>query len=110
MTWLRRLLAQAFPQSTPEIDLHGLRVPEALAAVERALRHAEGNGASKIRIVCGKGLGSVGGKGVLREAVAGWLEHHGYQGRYRRDVSADGRDGALWVELESRGGEENANR
>ena len=102
MTWLRRLLAQAFPQSTPEIDLHGLRVPEALAVVERALRHAEGRGARRIRIVSGKGLGSAGGKGVLREAVAGWLEHHGYSGRYRRDVSADGRDGALWVELDPR--------
>jgi len=99
VSWLRRILSQAFPQVSPEIDLHGLRVPEALAAVEQALQQAESRGASRLRIVCGKGLGSAGGRGVLREAVAGWLEHHGYRGRYRRDVSADGRDGALWVDV-----------
>lgn len=99
MNWLRRILRAAFPEASPELDLHGLRVPEALEAVERSLRDAEGSGLSRLRIVCGKGRHSPGGIGVLREAVTGWLDAHGYAGRYRRDTERDGRDGAVWVEL-----------
>jgi DNA-nicking Smr family endonuclease len=99
MSWLRRLLHAAFPESDVEIDLHGLRVPEALSLVEQALARAETGGAERVRIVCGKGKGSPGGVGVLREAVAGWLEAHGYSGRYRRQVDRDGRDGAISVQV-----------
>lgn len=102
MKWLRLLLAAAWPDKAPEIDLHGLRVPEALGAVRTALAVARKSGAPRLRIVCGKGRGSPGGKGVLREAVAGWLEANGYAGRYRREMDRDGRDGALSVDL--RGG------
>ncbi len=99
MNWLRRLLGAAWPDAVPELDLHGLRVPEALEAVRRALLDAEREGDHELRIVCGKGRGSPGGRGVLREAVAGWLEAHGYRGRYRREMDRDGRDGALRVAL-----------
>ena len=99
MKWLRMLSRAAFPNRSPEIDLHGLRVYEALSAVEQALHEAEKAGDNRIRIVCGKGKGSPGGRGVLREAVAGWLEEHGYAGRYRRDMDRDGRDGAIYVHL-----------
>lgn len=99
MNWLRRLLGTAWPEAVPELDLHGLRVPEALEAVHRALLDAERAGVQGLRVVCGKGRGSPGGRGVLREAVAGWLEAHGYQGRYRREMDRDGRDGALRVVL-----------
>lgn len=99
MKWLRRLFTAAWPDTAPEIDLHGLRVPEALAAVRNALAAARRAGAPRLRIVCGKGRGSPGGKGVLREAVAGWLEANGYSGRYRREVDRDGRDGALSVDV-----------
>jgi DNA-nicking Smr family endonuclease len=97
--WLRRLLAAGWPDRAPEIDLHGLRVPEALEAVRTALAAARRAGAPRLRIVCGKGRGSPAGKGVLREAVAGWLEANGYAGRYRREMDRDGRDGALSVDL-----------
>ncbi len=100
MGWFRRLLRLAFPDACPEVDLHGLRVPEALGALQQALRSAEGRGERRLRVVCGKGRGSPDGIGVLRSAVAGWLEQHGYAGRYRREVDRDGRDGALWVDLE----------
>lgn len=99
MTWLRRLLGRAFPDACPEVDLHGLRVPEALEALQAALRAAETSGARRLRVVCGKGKGSPGGVGVLRGAAAGWLEQHGFSGRYRREVDRDGRDGALSVDL-----------
>ena len=99
MNWLRRVIASAFPASCPELDLHGLRVPEALAEVEGFLARAESQGVGEVRIVCGKGRHSRGGLGVLRTAVPGWLESHGYAGRYRREVDRDGRDGAVRVSL-----------
>ncbi len=99
MRWLRTILRTAIPETAPEVDLHGTRVPEAISAVEGALRRAEAQGVGEIRIVCGKGLGSRGGVGVLREAVAGWLDAHGYAGRYRRQLARDGRDGAILVRL-----------
>lgn len=99
MKWLRNLTRSAFPAAAPEIDLHGLRVPEALHVVQAALREAECAGAQSLRIVCGKGRGSPGGVGVLRDVVAGWLEVHGYADRFRREVDRDGRDGAIRVHL-----------
>ncbi|MDW7709769.1 MAG: Smr/MutS family protein [Deferrisomatales bacterium] len=99
MTWLRRLLRAAWPDAVPEVDLHGLRVPEALAAVRASLDAAERAGVARLRIVCGKGKGSRGGEGVLRVAVAGWLEANGYEGSFRREMDRDGRDGALVVHL-----------
>jgi DNA-nicking Smr family endonuclease len=105
VSWLRRLLTAAFPGAAPELDLHGMRVPEALDAVEAALAEVTSGGGKGLRIVCGKGKGSPGGVGVLRSAVAGWLDAHGYEGRYRREVDSDGRDGVLWVELRAPCGE-----
>lgn len=102
MTWLRRLVTSAFPRACPEVDLHGLRVAEALAVTAEALDRAHREGVATLRIVCGKGKGSRGGVGVLREAVPGWLEAHGYAGRYRREVDRDGRDGAIRVDLRPR--------
>lgn len=103
MSWLRRIFRHAFPDTCPEVDLHGLRVPEAIETLREALRVAQERGQPRVRVVCGKGRGSPGGVGVLRRAVAGWLEQHGYSGRYRRQVDRDGRDGALWVDLEPPG-------
>ena len=99
MNWLRHLLRVAFPAGCPQLDLHGARVPEALGELERFLARAEQQGAEEVRIVCGKGRHSPGGVGVLRDAVPGWLDAHGYAGRYRREVDRDGRDGSLRVVL-----------
>ena len=103
MTWLRNLLRAAFPGHHPELDLHGLRVPEALAEVQRFVARAEAQGVSEVRVVCGKGRHSPEGVGVLRTAVVGWLDTHGYRGRYRRDMDRDGLDGALYVRLKNAG-------
>jgi len=99
MSIVRKIIAAAFPEKAPEIDLHGLRVPEALDRVSAALTQAKRDEVSMIRIICGKGKGSPGGRGVLREAVAGHLEKHGYKGRYRRVVEGDGLDGSIIVEI-----------
>jgi DNA-nicking Smr family endonuclease len=82
-------------------DLHGLNRHEAHEEVSRFL--AESLGADKrcIRIVHGRGYGSPGREGILRQLVKGWLAH-------RKDVLAfchapanDGGEGALWVLLKT---------
>jgi DNA-nicking Smr family endonuclease len=99
VTWFRSLLRWAFSSASSEVDLHGLRVTDALTVVEAALREAEAQKLGTLRIVCGKGRGSKGGLGVLRAAVPGWLDANGYSGSYRRQVDRDGRDGAILVEI-----------
>jgi DNA-nicking Smr family endonuclease len=85
----------------PTLDLHGLGVKDALAETERFLREAQLQGIGSLRIVYGKGRGSPGGRGVLREVVPRWLEDqgHGLVRRYERRPDASGTDGALivWV-------------
>lgn len=109
MKWLKNLLHAAFPDNAPELDLHGLQVTEALERVEQTLEQVRAGGLTRLRIICGKGKHSKGGRGVLREAVAGWLDAHGYAGRYRRKMERDGLDGSILVELERDGKNSNAN-
>ena len=93
---LRRLLG-----IVPTLDLHGLKVREALRATEEFLREAAHAGDREVRIVYGKGRGSPGGVGVLRSAVPGWLEQHAGDlvARFERELDADGNDGAMRVHL-----------
>lgn len=85
----------------PTLDLHGLGVKDALAETERFLRDAQSQGVGSLRIVYGKGHGSKGGRGVLREVVPRWLDGPGQEliRRYERRPDASGVDGAVivWV-------------
>jgi DNA-nicking Smr family endonuclease len=85
----------------PTLDLHGLGVKQALAETERFLREAHESGASEVRIVYGKGRGSPGGIGVLRQAVPAWIEQHGHAwvDRFERQLDDTGHDGAMRVWL-----------
>ncbi len=83
------------------IDLHGCNRHEAHDAVTLFLAQAQGAGKRCVRIVHGRGHGSPGREGVLRQLVKGWLAR-------RRDVLAfchaplnDGGEGALWVLLKA---------
>ncbi len=102
MDIFRKLMRAAFPDKTWEVDLHGMRVEEALATVAEAIAATGEAGGATIRIICGKGKHSKGGKGVLREAVAGWLEAHGH-GDYKRKVEGDGLDGSIIVQVNAKG-------
>ena len=86
---------------TPTLDLHGLGVQEALAETERFLRQARSVNEPVVRIVYGKGRGSPGGRGVLREVVPRWLDGDGAAlvVRYQRVPDASGADGAVKVWL-----------
>lgn len=103
LTWfgqLRQALRDLFGIA-PTLDLHGLGVREALGETERFLRAAQARGVPVVRIVYGKGHGSPGGRGVLREVVPRWLERDGgvLVACYRRLPDAGGGDGAVEVRL-----------
>lgn len=101
--WLQRLrhTIRQFLGVTPTLDLHGFGVRDALAETERFVRHAQRLGEPVVRIVYGKGHGSPGGRGVLRDVVPRWLEREGAEWveRYQRLPDASGADGAVQVWL-----------
>lgn len=94
---LRGLIRAACPDSAWDVDLHGMGVEEALLAVERALDAARRAGGARVRLVCGKGRHSPGGRGVLREAVEGWLAARGIPHAVRLD--GDGLGGSILVDV-----------
>lgn len=100
MADLRRILREMLG-ITPTLDLHGLGVREALEETERFLRQAQAQREQVVRLVYGKGHGSPGGRGVLREVVPRWLEGEGAAlvSRYQRLPDASGADGAVRVWL-----------
>lgn len=96
-----RLLRSLFG-IVPTLDLHGLGVKEAVAETDRFVRAAAAAGETRIRIVYGKGRGSPGGVGVLRQVIPHWLEHDGatWVERFERQLDATGDDGAVIVWLQ----------
>ena len=85
----------------PTLDLHGLGVRDAIDETGRFVAEMAARGEREVRIVYGKGRGSPGGVGVLRQAIPAWLEQHGgdHVERFEREVYADGNDGAMRVWL-----------
>ena len=81
----------------PTLDLHGLGVKQALAESERFLAEMSARGERRVRIVFGKGRGSPGGIGVLRQVIPSWLEGSGrrWVERFERQLEASGADGGL---------------
>lgn len=100
---IRRLVRAAVGE-IPTLDLHGLGVQEALAETERFLRQAQAQGVRQVHLIYGKGHGSPGGRGVLREVVPRWLETTGagLVTGYTRRLDASGADGGALVSLRSR--------
>jgi DNA-nicking Smr family endonuclease len=104
--WLRQVrqtLRELFG-IVPTLDLHGLGVRAAIEQTERFLRHAHTRGEPVVRIVYGKGHGSPGGRGVLRDVIPRWLERDGAAlvERFERLPDASGGDGAAKVWLRSK--------
>ena len=86
-----------------QIDLHGLRTDEARTALVEFLAYAHRNEFRCVRVIHGKGLGSINREPVLKGKVRKWLAQ-------REDVLAfcqarpnDGGAGALIVLLKSAG-------
>jgi|SRR5579862_2042978 len=97
---LRHTLRELFG-IVPTLDLHDLGVRAALAETERFVREAQTLGEPVVRVVYGKGHGSPGGRGVLRDVIPRWLEREGaaFVERIERLPDASGADGAVKVWL-----------
>lgn len=76
-----------------EIDLHGMRVEEALEATDRALDQAVVAGLDSFKVIHGHGTGRV------RTAVRDLLTHHHHVSAYRFGGPAEGGLACTIVEL-----------
>ncbi|NCN25518.1 hypothetical protein COT94_02460 [Candidatus Falkowbacteria bacterium CG10_big_fil_rev_8_21_14_0_10_37_14] len=83
------------PQAS--LDLHGFILDEAQEEVVDFLTEAKNKNYRLIRIITGKGIGSVNGHPVLKPWLEGYLSNHGY--RWRLAKINEGGAGALDISL-----------
>jgi DNA-nicking Smr family endonuclease len=84
-----------------QLDLHGLRRDEARERLGEFLRQARKSGQRCVRIIHGKGHGSVGKEPVLKQKVRIWLAQKEEVLAFCQARAADGGAGALVVLLTS---------
>jgi len=72
----RYFIAHNLAPKPQEIDVHRLKVPEAVARVEQALYDAVISGVSELRIITGRGKHSKGKIPVLKLAIIGAMQDH----------------------------------
>jgi DNA-nicking Smr family endonuclease len=82
-----------------QIDLHGHRVDEARVALAEFLRDSVKRGLRCVRVVHGKGLGSLGKVPVLKGKVRHWLRSRDEVIAFCQARAADGGAGAVMVLL-----------
>jgi DNA mismatch repair protein MutS2 len=81
------------PKASPELDLRGLSVDEALLLIDQRLDEAARSGVKELRIIHGKGTGT------LRRAVREMLAKHTLVESQAPAERRDGGDGVTVVEL-----------
>ncbi|HEY0845326.1 MAG TPA: Smr/MutS family protein [Noviherbaspirillum sp.] len=84
-----------------QLDLHGMRREEAREALAEFLRNAVKRGMRCVRIVHGKGLGSVNKEPVLKNKVRNWLVQKEEVIAFCQARAAEGGAGALVVLLKA---------
>ncbi|HJV50075.1 MAG TPA: Smr/MutS family protein [Noviherbaspirillum sp.] len=84
-----------------QLDLHGMRRDEAREALAEFLRNAVKRGTRCVRIIHGKGLGSVNKEPVLKNKVRNWLVQKEEVIAFCQARAADGGSGALVVLLKA---------
>jgi DNA-nicking Smr family endonuclease len=84
-----------------QLDLHGMRRDEAREALAEFLRNAIKRGQRCVRIIHGKGLGSVNKEPVLKNKVRSWLVQKDEVIAFCQAKAADGGAGALVVLLKA---------
>ena len=82
-----------------QLDLHGLRTDQARQALSQFVRDSMKRGMRCVRIIHGKGLGSLGKKPVLKNKVRNWLVQKDERLAFCQARAADGGSGALMVLL-----------
>ena len=96
-----RLRRGEFPVQA-HVDLHGMIQSAAKEALAKFVQDSVRKGLRTILVVHGKGLGSPGGRPVLKHATAQWLSHGticGYVLAFTSARPADGGGGAMYVLL-----------
>lgn len=84
-----------------QLDLHGLRTDQAREAVGQFIRNSVKRGLRCVRIIHGKGLGSMNKKPVLKSKVRNWLVQKEEVMAFVQARAADGGSGALMVLLKA---------
>lgn len=84
-----------------QLDLHGLRTEEAREALAEFLRNAGKRGVRCVRVIHGKGLGSINKEPVLKNKVRNWLVQKEEVIAFCQARAADGGAGALVVLLKA---------
>lgn len=97
---LRRLRRGEWVIQT-QLDLHGMRRDEAREALAEFLRNAVKRGMRCVRVIHGKGLGSVNKEPVLKSKVRSWLVQKEEVIAFCQARAADGGSGALVVLLKA---------
>jgi DNA mismatch repair protein MutS2 len=99
--FLARLLKQSSGDVKPTLDLHGLSVKDALLETREFVTASYRAGLPVVRVIYGKGMGSPGGKGVLREVIPRWCQKEGSEWveRFQREVDLKGGDGSILLYL-----------
>ncbi len=94
---IRRMAAQ------DELDLHEMKLEQALAATSQFLEISRSRGLRKVRIVTGKGLHSENGEAVLRPAVTNICRNSSIVREVSVPKASEGGSGALTVILKGSG-------
>ena len=84
------------------LDLHGKTQPDSKQALNEFIQESVRKGQRTVLVVPGRGLGSPGGRPVLKHATVQWLSHGTLSGYVLGFVTArptDGGAGALYVLL-----------
>jgi DNA-nicking Smr family endonuclease len=84
-----------------QLDLHGLRTDEAREALAEFLRNATRRGLRCVRVIHGKGLGSINKEPVLKNKVRNWLAQKEEVIAFCQARAADGGAGARMVLLKA---------
>ena len=84
-----------------QLDLHGLRTDEAREALVEFLRNVGKRGLRCVRVIHGKGLGSINKEPVLKNKVRNWLVQKDEVIAFCQARAADGGAGALVVLLKA---------
>ncbi len=84
-----------------QLDLHGLRRDQARESLGEFLRKCQRNEHRCVRIIHGKGLGSINKEPVLKNKVKNWLIQKDEVLAFSQATAADGGSGALIVLLKS---------
>ena len=82
-------------------DLHGLNRHEAHEEISRFLAESRNAGKRCVRIVHGRGYGSPGREGILKQLVKGWLARRKDVLAFCHAPSYDSGEGALWILLKA---------